>query len=88
MSEQQQEKHTAGAFDVRNVIAALIGASLLAVLSGPLDLPLLPVAAATIALVAGLRLLSVRRGWSAPVAIDLPLRARSRWSARRRRPEG
>ncbi|GHE10208.1 hypothetical protein [Klenkia taihuensis] len=26
MSEQQQEKHTAGAFDVRNVIAALIGA--------------------------------------------------------------
>jgi hypothetical protein len=26
MSEQKQEKHTAGAFDVRNVIAALIGA--------------------------------------------------------------
>jgi len=26
MSEQQQAKHTAGAFDVRNVIAALIGA--------------------------------------------------------------
>ncbi len=71
-----------------NAVAALIGASLLAVLSGPLDLPLLPVAAATIALVAGLRLLSVRRGWSAPVAIDLPLRARTRWSSRRRRPEG
>ncbi|SDP00330.1 Uncharacterized membrane protein YeiH [Klenkia soli] len=68
-----------------NAVAALIGASLLAVLAGPLDLPLLPVAAATIVLVAGLRLLSVLRGWSAPVAIDLPLRARARWSGSRRR---
>ncbi|SCX40570.1 Uncharacterized membrane protein YeiH [Klenkia marina] len=68
-----------------NAVAALIGASVLAVLSGPLDLPLLPVAGMTIALVAGLRLLSVHRGWSAPVAIDLPLQARTRWTQRRSR---
>jgi hypothetical protein len=64
----------------------------LAVLAGPLALPLLPVAAAVIALTAGLRLVSVLRGWSAPVAIDLPLRARDRWSRardqRRRHPDG
>jgi hypothetical protein len=31
-----------------------------------------------IVLVTGLRLLSVWRGWEAPVAVDLPARARSR----------
>ena len=74
-----------------NAVAALIGASLLAVLAGPLALPLLPVAAAVVALTSGLRLLSVLRGWSAPVAIDLPLRARTRWSrsrSTRRHPDG
>ncbi len=74
-----------------NAVAALIGASLLAVLAGPLSLPLLPVAAAVIALTSGLRLVSVLRGWSAPVAIDLPLRARTRWSrtrSTRRHPDG
>lgn len=70
-----------------NAVAALIGASLLAVLAGPVGLPLLPVAAVVITFTAGLRLLSVLRGWSAPVAIDLPQRARSRWSqVRERRP--
>ena len=74
-----------------NAVAALIGASLLAVLAGPLALPLLPVAAAVVALTSGLRLVSVLRGWSAPVAIDLPLRARTRWSrsrSTRRHPDG
>ncbi|KQS71198.1 trimeric intracellular cation channel family protein [Modestobacter sp. Leaf380] len=67
-----------------NAVAALLGASALTVLAGPLDLPPLPVAALVIVLVAGLRVLSVWRGWAAPVAIDLPLRARSRLSRVRR----
>jgi len=65
-----------------NAVAALIGASALTVLAGPLDLPPLPVAALVIVLVAGLRVLSVWRGWEAPVAVDLPQRARSRLSRR------
>jgi len=69
-----------------NAVAALIGASLLTVLAGPLGLPPLPVAAAVIVLVAGLRVLSVHRGWEAPVAVDLPLRTRDRIVRRRRRP--
>jgi hypothetical protein len=41
-----------------------------------------------IVLVAGLRVLSVWRGWEAPVAVDLPARARNRLVRRRggRRP--
>jgi uncharacterized membrane protein YeiH len=61
-----------------NAVAALIGATLLSILAGPVDLPPLPVAAVVIVLVTGLRLLSVWRGWEAPVAVDLPARARSR----------
>ena len=60
-----------------NAVAALIGASLLTVLAGPLELDPLPVAAV------GHRarrrrcgVLSVWRGWEAPVAVDLPARAR------------
>jgi uncharacterized membrane protein YeiH len=75
-----------------NAVAALIGASALTVLAGPLALPQLPVAAMVIVLVAGLRVLSVWRGWEAPVAVDLPQRARSRLlrrrPPRRRRPRG
>jgi uncharacterized membrane protein YeiH len=66
-----------------NAVAALIGASALTVLAGPLGLPPLPVAAVVIVLVAGLRVLSVWRGWAAPVAVDLPERARNRMLARR-----
>jgi hypothetical protein len=55
------------------------------VLAGPLDLPQLPVAAMVIVLVAGLRVLSVWRGWEAPVAVDLPQRARSRLAGRKPR---
>jgi uncharacterized membrane protein YeiH len=61
-----------------NAVAALIGAVALTVLAGPLGLDPLPVAAAVIVLVAALRVLSVWRGWEAPVAVDLPLRTRSR----------
>jgi uncharacterized membrane protein YeiH len=68
-----------------NAVAALIGATVLSVLAGPLALPPLPVAAIVIVLVAGLRLLSVWRGWEAPVAVDLPARARSRLVRRTRR---
>jgi uncharacterized membrane protein YeiH len=60
-------------------VAALIGAVVLTVLAGPLDMPPLPVAAIVIVLVAGLNVLSVWRGWQAPVAVDLPERTRSRW---------
>jgi len=67
-----------------NAVAALIGATALTVLSGPLGLDALPVAAAVIVLVAALRVLSVWRGWSAPVAVDLPGRARDRWGRRKR----
>ena len=42
-------------------------------------------AAIVIVLVAGLNVLSVWRGWEAPVAVDLPSRARSRFVARRKR---
>jgi uncharacterized membrane protein YeiH len=69
-----------------NAVAALIGAAALTVLAGPLGLDLLPVAAVVIVLVAGLRVLSVWRGWEAPVAVDLPLRTRTRLGRRRRRP--
>ena len=68
-----------------NAVAALLGASLLTVLAGPLGLEPLPVAAAVIVLVAGLRVLSVWRGWEAPVAVDLPARTRSRIAGRRSR---
>jgi uncharacterized membrane protein YeiH len=74
-----------------NAVAALIGAAVLSVLAGPLDLAPLPVAAIVITLVAGLRVLSVWRGWEAPVAVDLPARARSRLGRRprtRRRRKG
>jgi uncharacterized membrane protein YeiH len=61
-----------------NAVAALLGATALTILSGPLGLDPIPVAALVIALVAALRVLSVWRGWEAPVAVDLPDRARSR----------
>ena len=64
-----------------NAVAALIGATALTVLSGPVGLDPLPVAAAVIVLVAALRVLSVWRGWSAPVAVDLPGRTRDRLGA-------
>ncbi len=75
-----------------NAVAALIGAAALTVLAGPVGLPPLPVAALVIVLVAVLRVLSVWRGWEAPVAVDLPHRARThlgriRWR-RRSRPPG
>jgi len=69
-----------------NAVAALIGAAVLTVLSGPVGLGPLPVAAVVIVLVAALRVLSVWRGWSAPVAVDLPGRARDRLGRRRKRP--
>jgi uncharacterized membrane protein YeiH len=65
-----------------NAVAALIGATVLTVLAGPLQVPPLPVAAVVIVLVAALRVLSVWRGWEAPVAVDLPQRARSRLGRR------
>src|ERR671920_536007 len=61
-----------------NAVAALIGAAALTVLAGPVGLDPLPVAASVIVLVAALRVLSVWRGWEAPVAVDLPDRARHR----------
>jgi uncharacterized membrane protein YeiH len=61
-----------------NAVAALIGAAALTILAGPLALDPLPVAATVILLVATLRVLSVWRGWEAPVAVDLPERARNR----------
>jgi uncharacterized membrane protein YeiH len=61
-----------------NAVAALLGATVLTILAGPLDVEPLPVAAVVIVLVAALRVLSVWRGWEAPVAVDLPGRARSR----------
>jgi uncharacterized membrane protein YeiH len=66
-------------------VAALLGAVVLTVLAGPVGLPPLLVAAIVIVLVAALNLLSVWRGWNAPVAVDLPLRARNRLTRRRRR---
>jgi uncharacterized membrane protein YeiH len=65
-----------------NAVAALIGATVLSILAGPLEVPPLPVAAVVITLVAALRVLSVWRGWEAPVAVDLPQRARSRLGRR------
>ncbi|MGY1702711.1 trimeric intracellular cation channel family protein [Geodermatophilus sp. SYSU D00766] len=61
-----------------NAVAALLGAAALTVLAGPLGLDPIPVALVVIALVSGLRVLSVWRGWEAPVAVDLPGRARTR----------
>jgi uncharacterized membrane protein YeiH len=61
-----------------NAVAALIGATALTVLAGPLGLDPIPVALVVIVLVAALRVLSVWRGWEAPVAVDLPGRTRSR----------
>ena len=69
-----------------NAVAALLGAALLTVLAGPADLGPLAVAAIVIVVVASLRILSVWRGWEAPVAVDLPLKARDRITKRRRRP--
>jgi uncharacterized membrane protein YeiH len=68
-----------------NAVAALLGAAVLTLLAGPAGLGPLPVAATVIVLVASLRILSVWRGWEAPVAVDLPHRARSRLTRRRRR---
>jgi uncharacterized membrane protein YeiH len=65
-----------------NAVAALIGATVLSILAGPLEVPPLPVAAVVITLVAALRVLSVWRGWEAPVAVDLPLQARNRLGRR------
>ncbi|MCU1614831.1 MAG: hypothetical protein JWO98_2371 [Frankiales bacterium] len=61
-----------------NAVAALLGATLLTILAGPVGLQPLPVAAAVIVFVAGLRILSVRRGWEAPVAVDLAQRVGQR----------
>ncbi|ADB73103.1 trimeric intracellular cation channel family protein [Geodermatophilus obscurus] len=61
-----------------NAVAALLGAIALTVLAGPVGLDPIPVAALVIVLVAALRVLSVWRGWEAPVAVDLPGRARRR----------
>lgn len=76
-----------------NAVAALIGATALTLLAGPAGLSPLPVAVLVIVLVAALRVLSVWRGWEAPVAVDLPHRARTslgriRWRRRNRPPEG
>ena len=68
-----------------NAVAALIGAVALTILAGPVGLGPLPVAVTVIVLVAALRVLSVWRGWSAPVAVDLPGRTRDRLGRRRRR---
>ena len=68
-----------------NAVAALIGAVALTVRAGPAGLDPLPVAASVIVLVAALRVLSVWRGWEAPVAVDLPARTRTRLGRRRRR---
>jgi uncharacterized membrane protein YeiH len=68
-----------------NAVAALIGAAALTVLAGPLGVDPLPVAVSVIVLVAALRVLSVWRGWSAPVAVDLPGRTRDRLGRRRPR---
>jgi uncharacterized membrane protein YeiH len=70
-----------------NAVAALLGGVLLTVLQGPVGLAPLPVAVVVVAFVAALRVLSVRRGWAAPVAVDLPRRVVARRPAlRRRRP--
>ena len=61
-----------------NAVAALLGAMALTVLSGPAGLDPIPVAGLVIVLVATLRVLPVWRGWEAPVAVDLPDRARRR----------
>jgi uncharacterized membrane protein YeiH len=68
-----------------NAVAALVGAVALTILAGPMGLGPLVVAVIVIVLVAALRVLSVWRGWSAPVAVDLPGRTRDRLGRRRRR---
>jgi uncharacterized membrane protein YeiH len=67
-----------------NAVAALLGGVLLTVLQGPVGLAPLPVAAVVIVFVAGLRVLSVERGWEAPVAVDLPRRVVTRRPGGRR----
>ena len=58
-------------------------------LAGPAGLAPIPVALLVIGLVATLRVLAVWRGWEAPVAVDLPARARSRLArGRDGRPDG
>ncbi len=52
-------------------------------LAGPVGLDPITVAVVVIVLVAALRVLSVWRGWEAPVAVDLPLHARNRLGRRR-----
>jgi uncharacterized membrane protein YeiH len=73
-----------------NAVAALLGAIALTVLAGPVGLDSITVAVVVIVLVAALRVLSVWRGWAAPVAVDLPGRARRRLLRVRagRRPTG
>jgi uncharacterized membrane protein YeiH len=72
-----------------NAVAALLGATALTVLAGPLGLAPIPVALVVIGLVAALRVLSVWRGWEAPVAVDLPDRALRRLGRDRSgRPDG
>jgi uncharacterized membrane protein YeiH len=72
-----------------NAVAALLGATALTVLAGPAGLAPIPVALLVIGLVATLRLLAVWRGWEAPVAVDLPGRARQRLARDRGdRPDG
>ena len=61
-----------------NAVAALLGAIVLTVLAGPVGLDPITVAVVVIVLVAALRVLSAWRGWAAPVAVDLPGRARRR----------
>ena len=68
-----------------NAVAALIGALALTVLAGPLGLAAAPRRGLVIVLVAGLRVLSVWRGWEAPVAVDLPARTRNRLGRRHTR---
>ena len=67
-----------------NAVAALLGGVLLTVLQGPVGLASLPVAAVVVVFVAALRILSVWRGWEAPVAVDLPRRVVTRRSGGRR----
>jgi uncharacterized membrane protein YeiH len=54
-----------------NALAALIGASVLALLAGPLDAPRVLTETVTIAVTFALRLLALVRRWQAPVALDL-----------------
>src|SRR4051812_16475961 len=79
-----------------NAVAALLGATVLTILAGPVGLDPISVAALVIVLVAALRVVSVWRGWEARVAVALPAGARhglrrvravrpARWRRRDRR---